>query len=93
MTRSDLMFFLQVVDTVFMVYMIMLFVRIISSWFPDYRDHTAVRFVSFYTDPYLNAFKRVIPPLGMMDFSPIIAFFALHLIEGFVKAIVVQLFL
>ena len=84
---------LQVVDTVFMVYMIMLFIRIISSWFPDFQSHTAMRFVSFYTDPYLNVFRKVIPPLGMIDLSPIVAFFALQFLEGIVKAIIVQIFL
>ena len=86
------MLMLQVVDTLFLVYMIMLFVRILGSWFPEYRDSQAMIFVSYYTDPYLNFFRSFIPPLGMIDLSPIVAFFSLHLIEGFVKMIVVALF-
>lgn len=59
----------------------MLFVRIISSWVPEWRSSKFVQFVSFYTDPYLDLFRRFIPPLGGIDFSPILAFIALSFIE------------
>lgn len=67
--------------------MIMLVVRVLSSWFPDLQEHAILRFVRFYTDPYLNLFRRFIPPLGMMDLSPIVAFFALQFIELLVKGL------
>ncbi|MBS0634337.1 MAG: YggT family protein [Verrucomicrobia bacterium] len=67
--------------------MMMLVVRIISSWFPEYQDHPVLRFIRFYTDPYLNLFRRFIPPLGMLDLSPLVAFFALQIIEFFVKGL------
>lgn len=79
---------LQIVDTCFTVYMIMLFVRILSSWFPEYRDHQVIRFISFYTDPYLNFFRSFIPPLGMIDLSPIVAFFSLSILNEIAKALV-----
>lgn len=82
------MIIIQIVDAIFLVYMVMLFVRILGSWFPEYSDHTIMRFFSFYTDPYLNFFRRIIPPLGMFDFSPIIAFFVLQLIEAIVKTLI-----
>ncbi|MBS0655173.1 MAG: YggT family protein, partial [Verrucomicrobia bacterium] len=34
-----------------------------------------------------NFFRRIIPPLGMLDLSPLVAFFALQFIEYFVKGI------
>ena len=79
---------IQFVDALFTVYMMMLMARIIGSWFPDYRDHPLMRFVSYYTDPYLNAFRAIIPPLGMLDLSPLVAFFALNILETIVKAII-----
>ncbi len=75
----------QIIDGLFTCYILMLMVRILSSWFPDYQDHPILRFVRFYTDPYLNFFRRFIPPLGMLDLSPLVAFFALQLVEFFVK--------
>ena len=84
---------IDLIDSIFMIYMIMLFVRILGSWFPEYRDHTIMRFIAHYTDPYLSFFKSFIPPLGMIDLSPIVAFLALHIIEIFVKSIAASLFL
>ena len=68
--------------------MFMLFARIISSWFPQIQGHQIVSFISFYTDPYLNFFRRFIPPLGMLDLSPIVAFFALQFLEILVKSLI-----
>ena len=75
------------IDGFFTCYMILLFVRIISSWFPNFQGHPILRFVAFYTAPYLNMFRRVIPPLGMLDLSPLIAFFALQFLEAIVKGL------
>jgi len=76
----------EIIDKIFLVYMVMLFVRILSSWFPEYRHHNLLRFVSYYTDPYLNLFRRIIPSFGMLDISPIVAFFALKFIEEILKS-------
>ncbi len=65
----------------FLVYTLMLFARLIISWFPQISKHRFAGFLYHYTDPYLNIFRRIIPPLGMMDFSPIIAFFSLQILE------------
>lgn len=75
----------RIVDMFFQVYMLMLMARIICSWIPELQRTRFMMFISFYTDPYLNFFRRIIPPLGVIDFSPIIAFLALGLIEGSVK--------
>ncbi len=70
------------INLLFVTYTILLFVRIVSSWFPAWQNHHLVRFVAFYTDPYLNLFRRLLPPLGgVLDISPILAFFALRIIE------------
>ena len=74
----------NVVQWIFNVYIMFLMVRIIGSWFPSFAHHKLMRFVAFYTDPYLNWFRRIIPPIkGVLDISPILAFFALNLIENF----------
>lgn len=70
------------IKIVFQLYTLMLFARIISSWIPELRDSKAMQFISFYTDPYLDLFRRVVPPLGGIDFSPILAFIALSIIES-----------
>jgi YggT family protein len=79
---------IRIVDIFFQVYMIMLFVRILGSWFPEFQSSRFMQFVAFYTDPYLNLFRRIIPPIGMLDISPIIAFLCLGFIEQGVKILV-----
>jgi YggT family protein len=81
-----------IVDRLFLVFTIMLFVRILASWIPEWQKYRFVQFISFYTDPYLNFFRKIIPPLGMIDFSPIIAFICLGIIEYLVKLIIWMLF-
>lgn len=72
---------------VFLVYTIFLFVRVVGSWFPRFTYHPVMRFIRFYTDPYLNIFRRVIPPIGgALDLSPMIAFFVLQFLEKIVMS-------
>jgi len=70
----------------------MLFVRILSSWLPEFQRTKFMQFIAFYTDPYLDLFRKIIPPLGMIDISPIFAFLALqYMIEPTVKALIAMI--
>lgn len=71
-----------IIDLLFQVYILLLFVRIVGSWVPDLQRYRIMHFVAFYTDPYLNLFRRIVPPLGAMDFSPIIALFVLSIVKN-----------
>ncbi len=82
---------ITVIDLFFWVYMIMLFARILSSWIPEIQGLQIMAFVRYCTDPYLNFFKKFIPPLGMIDISPIVAFMCLSLIDSGTKALVQSL--
>jgi YggT family protein len=84
---------IQVIDLLFWVYLLMLFGRILGSWLPEFQGTRFMMFIAFYTDPYLNFFRRFIPPLGMIDISPIVAFFFLNIIESVVKYTVALIFL
>lgn len=87
MTRSIIYTF---VDTIFWLYMMMIMARIIGSWFQEIQETKAFRFIQFYTDPYLNIFRRFIPPLGMIDVSPIVAIFALQFLEMAIKYMILR---
>lgn len=78
-----------IINLLFLTYTIFLFVRVISSWFPAWKNHNIIRFVAFYTDPYLNLFRRILPPLGgVLDISPILAFFTLRIVEMILLSLV-----
>ena len=72
---------IQFIPLLFQVYTLMLFARILTSWLPELYEYRIVRWICFYTDPYLNFFRQFIPPLGMIDFSPIVAFLCLNFAE------------
>ena len=87
-----LVILLYTIKILFQVYMLMLFARILGSWIPELRDTRFMHFISFYTDPYLNFFRRFIPPIGMIDISPIFAFLALGFIESAINWVIIGLF-
>jgi YggT family protein len=61
------------------IYMILLIIRVLLSWFPNVSwGNPVFSTLSQLTDPYLNLFRSIIPPLGGMDFSPLLAFFLLQ---------------
>lgn len=62
------------------IYSILLIIYILMSWVPSTRETKFGQFLGKITEPYLGFFRRFIPPLGMIDISPIAALFALQLI-------------
>ena len=65
------------------IYTLILLVRVLLSWFPNLDwGNPVLSTVSAVTDPYLNAFRGLIPPLGGLDLSAILAFLALRLIQS-----------
>ena len=59
------------------IYFWLIFARCLLSWFPVDRNKQPVAFLCYLTDGYLNLFRKIIPPFGGIDFSPIVATFAL----------------
>lgn len=72
----------QVLAQTLQIYSLVLIVRVLLSWFPNIDwSNPVLSTVSSITDPYLNAFRGLIPPLGGLDLSAILAFFALSLMQ------------
>ncbi len=65
------------------IYLVLLLLRVLLTWFPtiDWLN-PPFSILSQLTDPYLNLFRSLIPPLGGMDFSPILALFVLQILAG-----------
>ena len=65
------------------IYSFVLFVRVLLSWFPNVDlSNPILSGVVSISDPYLNMFRGVIPPLGGFDLSAILAFVALNLLRS-----------
>jgi YggT family protein len=63
------------------IYILLIFVRIIFSWGMVSYSNRIMRLLVNATEPLLGPLRRVIPPLGTMDLSPIVAFFILWLFQ------------
>jgi YggT family protein len=93
LTRNDAA---NYVDALFLVYIILIFVNVLSSWIPRMPYNRWLRavldFVAEATNPYLNLFRRVIPPLGgggfAMDLSPMIGVIVLFVVRSLVVALI-----
>ena len=61
----------------------MLLATVLGGWFPNFMHHPFMKFIRTYTDPYLNIFRKIIPPIGgMLDLSPLAAFLCLQILEA-----------
>jgi YggT family protein len=64
------------------IYSWALIIYILMSWFPNARESSIGQFLSRICEPYLEPFRRFIPPLGMIDISPIVAFLVLNFAQS-----------
>lgn len=61
----------RVGDWAIYLYMIMVFVYILISWFPNAQGTAIDRFLERWVDPFLSIFRRFIPAIAGLDLSPI----------------------
>ncbi|KJS14676.1 MAG: YGGT family protein [Peptococcaceae bacterium BRH_c4b] len=71
----------DIVNIIFQVYIWLIFARIVMSWVKHNPYNPLIRFIYDVTEPLLGFFRRIIPPIGVIDISPIAAFFALELLN------------
>ncbi|MCS6959150.1 MAG: YggT family protein [Pseudanabaenaceae cyanobacterium SKYGB_i_bin29] len=65
------------------IYSLLLIVRVLLTWFPQIDWYSQpFRFLREISDPYLDLFRSLIPPIGGWDLSPMLAIFVLQLISG-----------
>lgn len=74
-------FVFEVLSTLIQLYSWALIIYILMSWFPNARESSIGQFLSRICEPYLEPFRRFVPPLGMIDISPIVAFIVLNLAQ------------
>ena len=92
-TRDDVA---DYVDTLILVYLILIFIRIVLTWIPRIPYNpvlsAVIKFVTDVTDPYLNLFRRILPPVrlgpGAIDLSPIVATFVLIIVRGILVGLI-----
>jgi YggT family protein len=77
----------QLVDVFLLVYMLLIFAYVLTSWVRLPYNIWVRRIADFLRDvcePYLRLFRRVLPPLGPLDLSPVVAILVLFVIRAVV---------
>jgi YggT family protein len=93
LSRNDIA---DYVDALFLVYLILIFARILLSWIPRMPYNpvlsAVVGFIHDVTDPFLRLFRRVLPPVGgggfALDLSPIIATIVLIIARSIIVGLI-----
>ncbi len=76
------MFYLyKFINLLFTLLEFAILIRVLLSWVRVDPYHPLVRLLDQITEPILAPFRRLIPPTGGLDFSPIVAFFALEVLR------------
>jgi YggT family protein len=92
-TRGDVA---DYVGALFIVYIVLIFCNILISWIPRMPYNPALRavldFIKETTDPYLNLFRRFLPPIGgggfAIDLSPMIGIVVLFVLQAVVVSLI-----
>jgi YggT family protein len=93
LTRGDVA---DYVNAIFIVYIILIFARILLSYIPRIPymriGSAVIGFVTEVTDPFLNFFRRFIPPVGggglSLDLSPIVGIIVLLVVQAVVVGLI-----
>jgi YggT family protein len=67
----------------FDIYYWLIIIFILGSWFPQFHSSKLGLMIGRLVEPYLGVFRKFIPPLGVIDLSPLVALIAYRYITGF----------
>ncbi|WP_226578541.1 YggT family protein [Halobacillus litoralis] len=71
-------FLFNILMTALQIYSWVLIIYILMSWFPGARESSFGQIMARLAEPFLEPFRKIIPPLGMIDISPIVAILVLR---------------
>ena len=75
-------YLISLISSVIGLYSILIIVYIFMSWVPNIKESAIGQFLERIVEPYLEPFRRIIPPFGMIDVSPIVAILVLRLAQS-----------
>lgn len=85
------MSFYQGISNFFQLLQLIIIARILLTWFPNINWwNQPFKFLREVTDPILVPFKKLVPPIGGIDISPILLFVVLGIVEKVVLSIFVM---
>lgn len=76
------------IDKLFQLVELILLLRILLTWFPVDWWKQPFKFIQEFADPIFAPFRKLIPPIGGFDLSPIVAFMAINFLQGFLLMLI-----
>ncbi|WP_232698402.1 YggT family protein [Brevibacillus daliensis] len=68
----------RLIEGAFNIYFYMVIAYVLMSWVPQMRETPIGSMLERLVEPYLSLFRKIIPPLGFIDLSPMVAMLALY---------------
>lgn len=85
-----MLLFIEILQRVIRIYIFLIIIRSLLSWF-SIGYNFWINLLYRITEPYLSFFRRLLPPMGGFDFSPILSIFALYFLEKLVIRLLLAL--
>ena len=73
--------FLGVAGLLVKIYFFTLLIMIVLSWIAPNSFHPAIQLIHQIIEPVVTPFRRLLPPIGGLDFSPILVFIFINILE------------
>jgi YggT family protein len=82
---SGIEFLLYFISTLFFILQFAIIIRALMSWFNPSPENPIVRLVIEITEPVLAPLRRIVPKIGMIDITPIVAILLMNVIESMLR--------
>lgn len=88
------MFAIKIINNIFYFFYGLIILRIFLTWIPSIDwNQQPLKSIREVTDMYLDIFRRLVPPVGGLDFSPIIALIVLQVLQSLIVGIASSIFM
>ncbi len=81
----------SIIDIILRLYFWIIIIRAIISWVNPDPYNPIVRFLYQITEPVLRPIRKIIPPIGGLDFSPLVALLIIYFLQAFLVPTLIQL--
>ena len=82
----------QAVARIFDLIFLILIITCLLTWFPQVRwEREPFRSMRYFSEIFFSPFRKIIPPIGMLDISPIVAFIVLSFLRNVIVGSLVNI--
>ncbi len=87
-----MIYILNLIDILFYAFSLAILIRVILSWVRFDPYHPVSVLIHGVTEPVLAPIRRILPPMGMIDFSPLVALVLLQVVQVVIRQLLLSLY-